>query len=1066
MHFFKYLLVTFMITLSTLFFVGCEGGEADYSFDEVLEAQYLLNVEDLIQGTIDFITKKNMYVDQNSSIVTTVKADSSDNLLYSIVGGLDSSLFTIDEQTGEVSFISTPAYDAQSSNIYDVIIGVKTKIGELSTLHLTVTVVEDIDEVAPIIDFAVSSIDAVSNSAVITQIQARPAKESDYLRYAVVGPDATRFTIDNEGNLAFKAPFPDYGSTPNQLFTIQIEVKNGNNKVTTTEIITITLVGNRDEIRPVIESSSFSVIENALGNMQVKVATLGTGVVTKYLLSGDDASEFVVDTFGVIKFKIAKDFELQNNLYHLSSQVQDDKGNISDIKPLVVTIVDLDEGYQFQSIADVTVLSATQDVTTVVATSKVLTDVTRKYSLNNYQDVFTIDKEGNVAFKAPAIEGENYDVKILVESYIKGTDDLINGSQTISSAFKVTVVENPSLIAPTINTGYETTATVTAPIDSAEAITTISASDEGSLSYTTSGEDALSFNVDDNGNLYFDANVDFTEDGDNVYHVIVDVTDENGNITSTDIITVDLLQDPMTVRPVIVKTTYASPENEVGSISLEASAEGNGVIVAFEIVGGMDMTSFIYLNGYLQFKVAPDFEAARGSSYSLDVVAINNGGYRSDAASIIINVDDVDEKLIFTSLNHFNHTSSNSFSQFITVSPTAGLTLEYAVVSGGDRFSINASTGELTFKTAPVYELNGPNRYTVEINANSQYNGSLTKSPLITVDVVPASRAITFSVSSVDQTIFDVQGEAHLDQSKDTTIQITADSAVNGAQIHYTIEGDSNIFAIDENSGALVISAPAYIYSDQTEINTYRATVVATADDGFNTVDRLPGVMHVNAIDGTPLFSTSSSFVVNENIKSIATVHADLPAVVGSTLKYSVVGGADSVLFKIDETSGALSFWNAQNFENPADANGDNIYEVRVAAKDVDPLNILNVASQNILVSVSNVADAPSNIKFTNGTTSETASDGYRTWFILKWKYYTTTSYRQIVATPSPSNGVLTYSISNNPDSDIFSISSTGNLRIDAERESDDILYTLEIQVSEANGEVSTALLNITILDD
>ena len=52
MHFFKYILVTFMITLTALFMTACEGGEADYSLEEVESYRF---VEDLINGDISFI---------------------------------------------------------------------------------------------------------------------------------------------------------------------------------------------------------------------------------------------------------------------------------------------------------------------------------------------------------------------------------------------------------------------------------------------------------------------------------------------------------------------------------------------------------------------------------------------------------------------------------------------------------------------------------------------------------------------------------------------------------------------------------------------------------------------------------------------------------------------------------------------------------------------------------------------------------------------------------------------------------------------------------------------------
>lgn len=53
-----------------------------------------------------------------------------------------------------------------------------------------------------------------------------------------------------------------------------------------------------------------------------------------------------------------------------------------------------------------------------------------------------------------------------------------------------------------------------------------------------------------------------------------------------------------------------------------------------------------------------------------------------------------------------------------------------------------------------------------------------------------------------------------------------------------------------------------------------------------------------------------------------------------SALAYSIAGGVDRAKFKIDVTTGVLVFKVAPDFENPADANRDNRYQVIVAVSD------------------------------------------------------------------------------------------------------------------------------------
>jgi len=54
----------------------------------------------------------------------------------------------------------------------------------------------------------------------------------------------------------------------------------------------------------------------------------------------------------------------------------------------------------------------------------------------------------------------------------------------------------------------------------------------------------------------------------------------------------------------------------------------------------------------------------------------------------------------------------------------------------------------------------------------------------------------------------------------------------------------------------------------------------------------------------------------------------------GDTLVFSIAGGADAARFAINPNTGALSFVEAPDFEAPADAGGNNVYDVVVRASD------------------------------------------------------------------------------------------------------------------------------------
>ncbi|MEI6643945.1 MAG: choice-of-anchor I family protein, partial [Novosphingobium sp.] len=98
----------------------------------------------------------------------------------------------------------------------------------------------------------------------------------------------------------------------------------------------------------------------------------------------------------------------------------------------------------------------------------------------------------------------------------------------------------------------------------------------------------------------------------------------------------------------------------------------------------------------------------------------------------------------------------------------------------------------------------------------------------------------------------------------------------------------------------------------------------------------------------------TASINVAENSAVVTTVTAnDVDA--GTTITYTIAGGADAAKFAINSTTGALSFVNAPNFERPTDAGGNNVYDVIVRASDSTLSD-----TQALAVTVTNVADTTS----------------------------------------------------------------------------------------------------------
>ena len=107
----------------------------------------------------------------------------------------------------------------------------------------------------------------------------------------------------------------------------------------------------------------------------------------------------------------------------------------------------------------------------------------------------------------------------------------------------------------------------------------------------------------------------------------------------------------------------------------------------------------------------------------------------------------------------------------------------------------------------------------------------------------------------------------------------------------------------------------------------------------------------------TPATITSgAAFTANENSLVAADVQATDPVESeGDGLIFSITGGPDAGLFSINSSNGVVSFLDAPDFENPADANGDNIYEITVEVRDA----LSDGDTQDITITVTDAGDAP-----------------------------------------------------------------------------------------------------------
>ena len=142
--------------------------------------------------------------------------------------------------------------------------------------------------------------------------------------------------------------------------------------------------------------------------------------------------------------------------------------------------------------------------------------------------------------------------------------------------------------------------------------------------------------------------------------------------------------------------------------------------------------------------------------------------------------------------------------------------------------------------------------------------------------------------------------------------------------LSYSLSGtDADRFMIDATTGEVrFIEAPDFEAPGDADMdNVY--DIIVTASDGVNTAERTVAIM-VTDENEPPIFTSDAAVSVAEN-QTVAYVAVAADAD-GDPLSYSL-SGTDAARFTIDTTTGEVRFSEAPDFENPGDADGDNVYE-------------------------------------------------------------------------------------------------------------------------------------------
>jgi len=166
-----------------------------------------------------------------------------------------------------------------------------------------------------------------------------------------------------------------------------------------------------------------------------------------------------------------------------------------------------------------------------------------------------------------------------------------------------------------------------------------------------------------------------------------------------------------------------------------------------------------------------------------------------------------------------------------------------------------------------------------------------------------------------------------------TAYTIVATDRDTGTVLSYSLSGtDAALFSVNANTGLVAFKSVPNFESpaDAGANNVY--DLIVSASDGSLSASKAVAITVTN-VNEAPTISSAATSTFAENASGTAYTATATDPDAGTTLNYTI-GGADAALFRINASTGAVSFKAAPNYEAPADAGADNLYEISVSASD------------------------------------------------------------------------------------------------------------------------------------